>query len=215
MTVAAVSNSGGAIVTSNGHAVVIDLPSADTNPQVAVESYLKARNINEIDAVIMTSYDKKREQALSLLESAMTVRRVYMPQNGVSTTDTGIKQPEKIPVPSKICAPYGVTITMLPDKSKSALLALVSCAGTKAVVTGGGALGDYTVYNSQALKSNLLVFGGDMDADFASSVSPQYAAGGGKSSATTMAELISVGASVNTEACSYMTRGDGYYKVSY
>jgi competence protein ComEC len=215
MTVAAVSNTGGAIVTSNGHAVVIDLPSTESYPEEAVESYLKARNINEIDAVILTSYDKKREQSLCQLESAMKVRRVYMPQNGFSATDTGIAEPEKVSLPSKLSAPYGVTITMLPDKAQESMLALVSCASSKAVVTGGGGLGDYSAYNPDALKADLLIFGGDLNENFSESVSPKNAAGGSKSSVQTVSELIAAGANYNTEACSYMTRGNGSYKLSY
>lgn len=215
MTVATVSNSGGAVVTSNGHAVVIDLPSSDTYPEVSVENYLKKHNINEIDAVILTSYDKTRAKSLCSLESEMTVKRVYMPQNGTSATDTGIEPPEKISVPSKLSAPYGVTITMIPDKSQTGLITLVSCANTKAVVTGGSGLGDYTAYNPEALKADLLVFGGDLDEDFVKSVSPMNAAGGNECSTQTMAELLSAGASVNTEVCAYMTRGNGSYKLCY
>lgn len=102
---------------------------------------------------------------------------------------------------------------MIPDKAQTGLLALVSCANSKTVVTGGGTLGDYSAYNPQALKANLLVFGSDLDENFARAVSPQNAVGGNKSSTSTMAELLSTGASVNTEACAYMTRGNGSYKL--
>lgn len=213
MTVAVLSDSGGAVVTSNGHAVVIDLPSSDYYPESRIESYLKRYNIREIDAVVLTSYDKSREKSLCLLENAMPVQKVYMPQNGKSNADTGIEQPEKISVPSKIFAPYGVTITMLPDKEKTGMIALVSCAGSKAVVTGGGDLGNYSDYNPKALKSDLLIFGGDMDEQFINSVSPLNAVGGKDSSPQTMASLLTAGAYINTETCSYMTRGDGSYKL--
>lgn len=212
MTVAVLSDGGGAVVTSNRHAVVIDLPSSDYYPESKIESYLERHNIREIDAVILTSYDKKRARSLALLENEIPVKKVFIPQNGVSSADTGI-EPEKISVPSEIFAPYGVTITMLPDKEKTGMIALVSCAGSKAVVTGGGDLGDYSEYNPAALKADLLVFGGDLDERFINAVSPANAAGGRDSSADTLARLLSCGAYINTETCSYMTRGNGSYKL--
>jgi competence protein ComEC len=210
MTVAVLSDSGGAVVTSRGHAVVIDLPPDDKYPETAVEQYLKAHNINTIDAVIMTSYDKKRAQSLSTLESDMRVLHAYMPEKSTCKTDLGSKEPKKISTATKINAPYGVTITMLPDSANDGMIALVNFLSSKAVVTGGGTLGDYSKYNSSALKSDLLVFGNGTDSNFAKLVSPKDAVGGAGSSAQTLTALLTNGANINTGSCLYMTRGNGY-----
>jgi competence protein ComEC len=210
MTVEMTSTDGGAIIVCNGHAVVIDLPTTQEFPQEAVENYLKPRNINTIDAVIMTSYNKKRAQSLASLESVMPVARAYMPAGGDSTTDTGFALPEKVSVPSVILAPYGVSITMLPDSAGDNLIALVSCDGSKVIVTGGSNSGDYSAYNPLALKADMLVFGGNLDSSFEKEVSPSYAAGG-KGAADSIALLESEGASVKNSPGIFMTRGSGYF----
>ncbi len=210
MTVEMTSDDGGAIIVCNGHAVVIDLPTTQSYPQQAVENYLKPRDINTIDAVIMTSYNKKRSQSLANLESAIPVKVAYMPANGATTTDTGYAQPQKITVASQLLAPYGVSITILPDSTGNNLLAIVSCGGSKAIVMGSDNSGDYTSYNPLALKADLLVFGGNLSSDFVKEVSPAYVAGG-KNAADSLALLESEGAAVKNTSGMYITRGSGSF----
>lgn len=219
MTVTVLSRSGGAVVTSNGQAVVLDLPPGDKYPQDTIVAYLKAQNIQTIDAVVLTGYDKKRAQSLSLLEAEMPVRRVYIPASAAAKTDL-ITEPERIAVPSALKAPYGCTVTMLPNRDKTGLVCLVSCAGSKAVVTGAGklksgTLGDYSAYNPAAFKANLLVFGGDLDTSLTDAVSPQFATGGAAASAQTFARLMAGGADISAQTGEYRTRGNGSYTLNY
>lgn len=212
MTVKPVGNSGSAVVMSNGHAVLIDIPTGVYNSQTVIENYLKAKNINYLDAVVLTSVDDKKIQALAALKGDINVGHIYMPQNVGSES---IENAEKIGVPSKINAPYGVNVTMLPDKTKTGLMTLVSCASSKAVITGSGKTGDYSGYDDDWFKANLLVFGNSLAPDFAGKVSPENVVCSGNTSTGTISELLTDGASIVTDDCSYLTRGGGSYKIVY
>lgn len=203
------NSQGDAIVISNGHAVVIGL--SGKYPYTVVENDLKLKNIKYIDAVVLTSYDKKQAESLAVLENDMPVLHAYAPSDSEISTDTGYKEPDKISVPTMLTAPYGATITMLPDSNKEKMLALVSCNGSKAVITGNGDIGDYSAYNPQALKATVLMFGGSLDNSFVNAVAPSYAAG--SSDADTLSMLLQQGAEVKNTSGVFMTRGSGNYTV--
>lgn len=211
MDVAVTSLKGGTVVTCNGHAVVIGLSTSKTDKN-AVENYLKPHNINMIDAVIMTSYDKKQAQTLASLESNMPVMSSYMPANGNSATDMGYAPPKPVNVPTKIYAPYGATVMVLPDSTKQELLAIVDCSGSRVVVTSNGDVGDYSEYNPKALKADLLISGGTIDGYLANAVSPCYALCG--LNAKTISLAAAKGANIKNTTGVYKTRGGGYF-VSY
>lgn len=212
MAITPVGETGCTVVTSNGHAVIIDLPDTKYNPQSAVERFLKSRNITSVDAVILTTVNDNRVQALSALCSDMQIVKVYAPEKAVGNSDSF--KAERIAVPSRLRAPYGVTITILPDRSKTGLLALAACASSKAVITGGGSLGDYSQYNLASFKADLLIFNNSISADFLNAVSPKniYAT---SCPENTFSSLMSIGASVNNGQCTYLTRGNGSYKIMY
>lgn len=198
---------GGTVITSNGRAVVFDLAGKKSPGEVA--DYLSERNINAVDAVVLARYDSARAQALAGLEESVKVKRVYAPQNGGSVTDTGLAPPDRIAVPSRLDAPYGVSLTLLPDKTGDELLALVSCAGEKAVVAGEGGTGDYSAYNPAALKADLLVFGGELGG-LADEVQPVRAEAAPGAPPDDVAQLVSSGAEVDSGEHAYLTRGSGF-----
>lgn len=208
MDVAVTSLNGGTVVSCNGHAVVIGLSTSNKDRE-AVKNYLKPHNISMIDAVVMTSYDKKQAEALASLESNIPVMSSYMPENGDSATDTGYTPPKTVNVPTKLYAPYGATVTILPDKAKKELLAIVDCSGSKAVVTSNGVIGDYSEYNPKALKADLLVSGGTINNYLATAVSPSYALCG--LNAKTISLAAEKGANIKNTTGVYKTRGGGYF----
>lgn len=208
MDVAVTSLSGGTVISCNGHAVVIGL-STSNKDRDAVKNYLKPHNIRMIDAVVMTSYDKKQAQALESLETNVPVENSYMPENGDSETDTGFAPPKQVSVPMKLYAPYGASVTILPDKAKKELLAMVDCSGSKVVVTSNGVVGDYSEYNAKALKADLLVSGGTINNYLANAVSPSYALCGLDTKIISLA--AAKGATIKNTAGVFKTRGGGYF----
>lgn len=206
MEILPIENTGAAIITSNGHAVVIDLPTSVYNVQNTIVKSLKRRNINYIDAVILTSVDSKKVQVLSDLKRDMGIGKVYAPQNDEGIEDT-------ISVPSKLNAPYGVTVIMLPDRDNANLLTLVYCASSKAMITGSGKFGDFSEYDKSAFKSDLLVCSNNVDPEFASAVSPKNVSCPNDCPKELAAGFLSNEASISTENCLYLTRGGGSYKI--
>lgn len=210
MTVSVLDDSGSCVVTSCGHAVLIDIPKSSKYPALA-ENYLKVRNIRSIDAVILTKTTDKKLENLANLEKDLPVGIVYTPKTGKADMDTGNKNIKKISEASEIRAPYGVKITMMPNSKNDEMIALVACKNAHAVVTGESSGGDYTQYNPQALKANLLVFSGNPSDNILKEISPVYASGTNGSNAQTIAQLITLGSSVNTSSRSYLTRsGEGF-----
>lgn len=212
MTVADVSGEGAAVIMSEHHAVLIDLPKSKTYPS-AVSHYLKINNIKTVDAVILTKYDDDHMENLLRLKNEIPINRVYAPLNGKITHDTGQKLPERITNASSINAPYGVRLTVLPDKENDELISLVSCRNARACVLGENTGGDYSLYNPAAFKSQLLVFSHNPDTEFLKSISPTYASGGKESSADTLSSLVTFGARIDTGKRLYLARSDGGYKI--
>lgn len=212
MSVTPIENTGSAIVTSNGHAVLIDLPESLYNPGDTVETLLRSRNIMSLDAVILTSPDDDELNTLSEIKKNINITHVYVPN--ASDCETDNVSTEKISAASKLPAPYGVTITILPDKSQSGLLTLVSCAGSSAVITGTGKTGDYSQYNFGSLKVNLMVSGDSLSSGLISKFSPQNIVCSG-TCLNSSVQYLSSASSVNTQKCSYLTRGGGSYKILY
>lgn len=212
MTVADLSGEGSAVIMSEHHAVLVDLPKSKTYPS-AVSHYLKINNIKSIDAVILSKYDDDHMENLQRLKNEIPVNRVYAPLEGKITHDTGQKLPERITSASSINAPYGVKMTVLPDKENNELVTLVSCRNARACVLGENTGGDYSLYNPAAFKSQLLVFSHNPDTEFLKKISPIYASGGKESSAITLSALVTYGARVDTGKRLYLARSDGGYKI--
>lgn len=212
MTVADLSGEGAAVIMSEHHAVLVGLPKSKTYPS-AVSHYLEINNIKSVDAVILSKYDDDSMENLLRLKNEITVNRVYAPLNGKITHDTGQNLPERIENAASINAPYGVKLTVLPDKENDELVTLVSCRNARACVLGENPSGDYSLYNPAAFKSQLLVFSHNPETQLLKNISPTLVSGGKDSSANTLSQLLCCGARIDAGKGLYLARSDGAFKI--
>lgn len=206
VTISTLTDEGACIVTSNGHAVLLDIPK-DKYYNYLVKDYLKSKNIKTIDAVVLSKYDNSKVTAVESISKDIEIKKVFVPYKSKDDFIFSSLKPETIPVASEIHSPYGVTIKLLPDKEQDELVALVSCKNSQAFVTGTEMSGDYSIYNEQAFKSNLLVFSQNPNEELLKSVSPTYSCGGAKSDSSTISTLILLGSSIQNKDKIYMSRG--------
>ena len=67
----------GIIVRSNGHAMIIDTGEVDDGPEIV--KFLKKRSIKEVDAIIITHYDKDHVGGANAILRQIPVKTVYVP----------------------------------------------------------------------------------------------------------------------------------------
>lgn len=198
------------VFSMDSHAVIVGLSNGD--PQYDIEKYLKSRNIDRVDKLILTSYSKKTVNAANKLIADIPVDSVYIPgaYAGGKNSFAGA-----ITRPSQTMGLGGLQLTMLPDKSSTNIIALVSYGQSRAVVADGlSNKTNYSEYNLESLKAGLMTYSGNVPYSVAKGVSPQYASGG--TSATSRSTLESLGcdvAAVTSDKTEFLTRGNGEYIV--
>lgn len=212
LDIAVIENSGGesTILTMGSKAVIIGLSTK--NPREDVESYLRRKSINKVDALIMTSFDKKKVAAADVLLADMPVDSVYIPSAYSSRANHFACA---VGVPAQMSVLDGVQLVLLPDKSAKNLVLMASYGSSRAVVAGEYAnVENFGRFSLRALKAGLLTYSGDVSEDFLSAVSPEYGAGGGNGSGQTLAALKTLGCQVSDSATSeFLTRGNGKYRI--
>lgn len=213
LTLAAVPVSAGssAVLVRQGHAVVFELYGSGADYQV--EQYLKARNVRQIDALILPGYDTYRVARANSLMDDIPIQRIFVPgayQSADNRRTLGVSTPVTVEW-------QGVRILLQPNRAASALMARVTFGQSTALLTGhsAGDLGDYDIAPA-ALHAAVLFWGGGLSEDLARAAEPAYVlrAGAAQDSGG-LSRLVALSCRVagvsDSGAVGLLTRGNGKY----
>lgn len=212
LTLAAVPVTAGssAVLVRQGRAVVFELYGSGAD--YAVEQYLKARNVQHIDALILPGYDKNRVERANGLMDDMPIGRVFVP--GAYTSEEN-RRTTAVASPTEIDW-QGVRITLLPGEQGKFLLARAVYGSSTALLLGHTADDTAGYGTASALKSEVLFWGGPLGEPLAQAVSPalvlRSAAAQDAGGLTKLVGLSSrIGVPARDGVSEVLTRGNGRY----